>query len=59
MPVLLETSRRDERSHLAGWTDNYLRVELGEGEAESGVEDVRIVSLRGDQLLGERITKTT
>ena len=55
LPVLLETSRREERSHLAGWTDNYLRVELGEGEAESGVEDVHIVSIRGDQLLGKRI----
>ena len=57
MPVLLETSRRDDRSHLAGWTDNYLRVELGEGEAESGVEDVHIVSLHGDQLLGRRVLK--
>lgn len=57
LPVLLETSRRDDRSHLAGWTDNYLRVELGEGEAESGVEDVHIVSLHGDQLLGRRVLK--
>ncbi len=57
MPVLLETSRRGDRSHLAGWTDNYLRVELGEGEAESGVEDVHIVSLHGDQLLGRRVSK--
>jgi threonylcarbamoyladenosine tRNA methylthiotransferase MtaB len=55
LPVLLETSRRGERSHLAGWTDNYLRVELGEGEAGSGVEDVHIVSLRGGQLLGRRV----
>ena len=55
LPVLLETSRRDERSRLAGWTDNYLRVELGEGEAESSVEDVHIVSIRGDQLLGKRV----
>jgi threonylcarbamoyladenosine tRNA methylthiotransferase MtaB len=57
LPVLLETSRRGDRSHLAGWTDNYLRVELGEGEAESGVEDVHIVSLHGDQLLGRRVSK--
>jgi len=57
LPVLLETSRRDDRSHVAGWTDNYLRVELGEGEAESGVEDVHIVSLHGDQLLGRRVSK--
>ena len=56
LPVLLETSRRGERSHLAGWTDNYLRVELGEGEAQSGVEDVQIVSLHGDQLHGERLS---
>ena len=55
LPVLLETSRRDDRAHLAGWTDNYLRVELGEGEAESSVEDVHIVSIRGDQLLGKRV----
>jgi threonylcarbamoyladenosine tRNA methylthiotransferase MtaB len=57
LPVLLETSRRDDGSHLAGWTDNYLRVELGEGEAESGVEDVHSVSLHGDQLLGRRVLK--
>jgi threonylcarbamoyladenosine tRNA methylthiotransferase MtaB len=55
MPVLLEASRRGERSFLAGWTDNYLRVELGEGEAESGIENVHIFSLRDGQLLGKRI----
>lgn len=55
MSVLLEASRRGERSFLAGWTDNYLRVELGEGEAESGIENVHIFSLRDGQLLGKRI----
>jgi threonylcarbamoyladenosine tRNA methylthiotransferase MtaB len=56
LPVLLESSRRGGRSRLAGWTDNYLRVELGEGEAQSAIEDVRIVSLNGEQLLGERLS---
>ena len=55
LPVVLESSRRGERSQLAGWTDNYLRVELGEGESESGIEDVHIVSISGDQLLGKRL----
>lgn len=57
LPVLLETSRRGERTHLAGWTDNYLRVELGEGEAESSVEDVHIFSLRDGHLLGKRVSE--
>jgi threonylcarbamoyladenosine tRNA methylthiotransferase MtaB len=57
LPVLLETSRRDGHSHLAGWTDNYLRVELGEGQADGGMEDVRIVGLDGERLLGERVSR--
>lgn len=60
VPVLLETSRHGQHTRLAGWTDNYLRVELGEGEAKDvvggGVEDVRIESLRGDQLIGKRVS---
>jgi threonylcarbamoyladenosine tRNA methylthiotransferase MtaB len=56
MPVLLETSRRGERTLVAGWTDNYLRVELGEGEAESGIENVHIGSLMDSQLLGVRLS---
>jgi threonylcarbamoyladenosine tRNA methylthiotransferase MtaB len=52
LPVLLESSRRGGSSYLAGWTDNYLRVELGEGEAQGGVVDVHIVAAEGDQLLG-------
>ena len=55
VPVLLEQSRRGRRTHLAGWTDNYLRIELGEGEAAGGVEDVRVVALEGEQLLGQRV----
>lgn len=55
LPVLLETSRRGSRTQLAGWTDNYLRIELGEGTADGGIEHVRIVALEGDQLIGERL----
>ena len=55
LPVLLESSRRGARSHLAGWTDNYLRVELGEGEADSGLEDVAIEAREGDRLRGRRL----
>jgi threonylcarbamoyladenosine tRNA methylthiotransferase MtaB len=55
VPVLLETSRRGPRTHLAGWTDNYLRIELGEGEAAGGLEDGRVVALEGEHLLGERV----
>jgi len=55
LPVLLETSRRGEHTHLAGWTDNYLRVEFPQGEAGSGLALARIVALEGDRLRGERI----
>jgi len=55
LPVLLESSRRNGNSYLAGWTDNYLRVELGEGEADGGVVDVRIVAADDDRLRGERV----
>jgi len=53
LPVLLESSRRNGREYLAGWTDNYLRVELGEGEVRDGVVDVHIVAAEGDRLRGE------
>ena len=56
LPVLLETSRHGDRTRLAGWTDNYLRVELGAGERGSGIEDVRITAVRGEQLVGERVS---
>ncbi len=55
LPVLLESSRRKGSSYLAGWTDNYLRVELGQGEAQEGIVDVHIVAAEGDQLRGERV----
>lgn len=55
LPVLIETSRRGERLHLAGWTDNYLRIELGEGEAECAVENVHIHAIQDGELIGNRI----
>ena len=55
MPVLLETSRCSGRSHVSGWTDNYLRVDLGEGETGVGVEDVRVIAAGDDALIGERM----
>jgi len=55
LPVLLEPSRRNGRVYLAGWTDNYLRVELGEGEAREGFVNVHIVAAEGDQLRGEPV----
>ena len=55
VPVLLETSRHGERTRVAGWTDNYLRVDLGEGEAGGGIEDVHIAGLSGEDLIGTRV----
>jgi threonylcarbamoyladenosine tRNA methylthiotransferase MtaB len=55
MPVLLETGRRGDTSQVSGWTDNYLRVELGEGDASAGVENVRIVAAADGVLVGERL----
>ena len=37
MPVVVEASRsRGEASRLSGWTDNYLKVNLGPGEIGAG-----------------------
>ena len=33
--VLLEPSRRGGTARIGGWTDNYLRVDLGEGTADA------------------------
>ena len=55
MPVLVEGDRRGGSRRLAGWTDNYLRVELGEGEARTAIEPVRITALGTHALLGERL----
>ena len=56
MPVLMESSRAVGSAHLSGWTDNYLKVNLGPGEAGATVEEVCIEGLdeRGE-LYGRRL----
>jgi threonylcarbamoyladenosine tRNA methylthiotransferase MtaB len=53
--VLVEAARHGGHARLAGWTDNYLRVDLGEGTASSAMERVRITGLGDDDLRGERL----
>lgn len=55
LPVLIEASRRAGSVHLAGWTDNYLRVDLGEGDTQSVMEDVHIHTIENGELLGTRV----
>ena len=50
--VLLETARRGGAPRIGGWTDNYLRVDLGEGEAEARLEPVVITGLGDNGLTG-------
>ncbi len=52
LPVLLENNRRRATALLSGWSDNYLKVELGPGSAESRVADVRITGLTAEGLSG-------
>jgi len=54
--VLVEAARRGGESRLGGWTDNYLRVDLGPGAAAvPGVRPVRITGLTGQGLEGRLI----
>lgn len=58
MPVLVESSRVRGRAWLSGWTDNYLKVNLGEGESEPAMERVRITGLdEQGELVGRRLGK--
>ena len=50
--VLVEPARRGGGARIGGWTDNYLRVDLGEGEADARLEPVEITGLDGDGLRG-------
>ena len=50
--VLVEPARRAGAARVGGWTDNYLRVDLGEGEADARIQPVEITELDGDSLKG-------
>jgi len=54
MPVLLEPGRHAGQPRLGGWTDNYLRVDMGVGEADVAMRQVRITAA-GEQVLQGRI----
>jgi len=52
VPVLLENGRRQGEALINGWSDNYLKVEVGPGRVESRVADVHITGLTTDGLCG-------
>ncbi len=55
LPVLLEPGRRDAQTHAAGYTDNYIRVEIDNGRVTEGLHNVRLVELTGSGVRGELI----
>ena len=50
--VLLEPARRGGAARIGGWTDNYLRVDLGEGDVDPCLESVKIAGLGEGALIG-------
>jgi threonylcarbamoyladenosine tRNA methylthiotransferase MtaB len=54
MPIFAEEMRVGGRPHLGGLTDNYVRVDLGPGEAERSLVPARITGVTEDGLVGER-----
>ena len=52
--VLLEPARRGGATRVGGWTDNYLRVDLGEGEADARLEPIVVTGLGDNGLVGVR-----
>ena len=50
--VLLEPARRGGAARIGGWTDNYLRVDLGKGEADARLESIAITGLDDNILTG-------
>ena len=50
--VLVEPSRRGGVTRLGGWTDNYLRVDLGEGMRDARIVPVEITGLDDAGLTG-------
>jgi threonylcarbamoyladenosine tRNA methylthiotransferase MtaB len=55
MPIFVEEMRVGGAPHLGGLTDNYVRVDLGPGEAERSVVGARITAVTDDGLAGERV----
>ena len=56
MPVVVEASRSRGVTSLSGWTDNYLKVNLGAGEEGPAIEQVRIEGLNEQgELTGRRL----
>ena len=55
--VLVEPARRGGTARIGGWTDNYLRVDLGEGEADARIAPVEITGLDGDGLKGVLVSE--
>ena len=55
-PVVVESSRSRGKALLCGWTDNYLKVNLGTGETGAPIERVRITGLNEQgELVGQRL----
>ena len=50
--VLLEPGRRGGATRIGGWTDNYLRVDLGEGETDTRLASVEITAAGENGLTG-------
>ena len=50
--VLLEPSRRGGTARIGGWTDNYLRVDLGEGTTDARLEPIAVTGLTENGLIG-------
>ena len=55
MPIFVESMRRGGESLPTGLTDNYLRVDLGAGEAAEPLVTARLTSVTDDGLAGERV----
>jgi threonylcarbamoyladenosine tRNA methylthiotransferase MtaB len=52
VPIFVEEMRVAGRPHLGGLTDNYVRVDLGPGEAARSLIEARITAVTDDGLAG-------
>ena len=55
--VLLEPARRGGVARVGGWTDNYLRVDMGEGDVAASIEPVEITGMDCGSLTGVRVSE--